>query len=269
MLQDIAQAAANLLEAAEQVNKERRLKPAIVIIRKGMAKAFRKQGDIVLSGMARHKSAFPTVEEALGPEDFDPVISAAFEDTSTAMIESIEEGTSKALATGADSTIAGAGVDVSFKLKNPRAVKWLESNAAKAVKGINDTTKLQMRGILAQATEEGWSYGKTAKKIRTEFDGFAFKKPQLHIRDRATLVAVNESANAYEQGSRMGVDEMAAAGLTMEKHWLNVGDDRVSDGCNQNTSAGWILHDSSFPSGHQNPPRFPGCRCTTQYRRRK
>lgn len=266
-LHDIAEAVIQLQEAAEQVAKWRRLNPAIAIIRKAMAKAFRKQGDIVLSEMKRYKDTFPTVEEAMTPGEFDRIVSASFQGTDTAMLEAIENGTSTAMLTGADSTIAGAEAVISFNLKNPRAVSWVQANAAEAVTGINQTTKLEMGRILTTATDQGWSYNKTAKAIRTEFDGFAFKKPQLHIRDRATLVAVDQSAHAYEEGSRMAVDDMTAAGLTMEKHWLNVGDDRVSDGCNQNSGAGWISHNSGFPSGHQNPPRFPGCRCTAQYRR--
>jgi CBS domain-containing protein len=42
---------------------------------------------------------------------------------------------------------------------------------------------------------------------------------------------------------------------------MNMGDDRVSDGCIENGNAGWIDNKEAFPSGHQFPPRFPGCRC--------
>ena len=47
----------------------------------------------------------------------------------------------------------------------------------------------------------------------------------------------------------------------MLKRWMNMGDDRVSDGCIENGNAGWIDNKEAFPSGHQFPPRFPGCRC--------
>jgi hypothetical protein len=54
----------------------------------------------------------------------------------------------------------------------------------------------------------------------------------------------------------------------MEKRWLTVGDDRVSDGCKDNQRAGWIALNDAFPSGDDRPLRFPGCRCVVQYRRK-
>ena len=35
----------------------------------------------------------------------------------------------------------------------------------------------------------------------------------------------------------------------------------ASDGCDENAAAGWLPLAAAFPSGHQRPLRFPGCRC--------
>jgi hypothetical protein len=97
----------------------------------------------------------------------------------------------------------------------------------------------------------------------------AVGKPQQHIDSRAHLIAVTELGNAFEDGSLGAARRMAAMGLEMEKKWLTVGDQRVSEGCRTNQAAGWIPIDRPFPSGHDRPLRFPGCRCTAQYQRKR
>lgn len=49
------------------------------------------------------------------------------------------------------------------------------------------------------------------------------------------------------------------------KVWMTVGDDRVSQQCRSNQSAGPIPLKDSFPSGHSRPPCHPNCRCTLGY----
>ena len=96
---------------------------------------------------------------------------------------------------------------------------------------------------------------------------FSVPQPQLHIRSRAHLIAVTESGAAYEQGNRAMADQLAAAGLQMEKSWLDVGDSRVTDGCQANAAAGWIPVADTFPAGADQPPLHPACRCTALYQR--
>ncbi len=96
---------------------------------------------------------------------------------------------------------------------------------------------------------------------------FSVPQPQLLFRSRAQLIAVTESGAAYEQGNRALVDQLAAAGLQMEKSWLDVGDSRVSDGCQTNAAADWIPVEDTFPAGADQPPLHPACRCTALYRR--
>jgi len=67
----------------------------------------------------------------------------------------------------------------------------------------------------------------------------------------------------------MLVDMMVEQGLMMEKKWLTVGDDLVSEECDANEAEGWILSDAVHMSGHMHPPRFPGCRCDELYRRKQ
>ena len=170
---------------------------------------------------------------------------------------------------GAGALAAQLGIDFekAFSLKNPRAVAYLDAHGAELVTKINEETKSQMRTLLTQAVDEGWSYTRTAKAIKEQFEGFAGLKPQKHIRDRATLVAVTEAGQAYEAGNQIVAKGLADVGIRMEKYWRTSGDERVSQGCKDNQAAGWIAVEEMFPSGNDRPLRFPGCRCTALYRR--
>jgi len=154
----------------------------------------------------------------------------------------------------------------SFTLANPKAVEYITNYGATLVANVNQTTKDQLRTIISHATEEGWSYSKTSIEIRSKFDMFSERKPQEHIRNRAELIAVTETGNAYEKAAMIQAESLQMAGLPMEKSWNTVGDERVSDGCQENEDAGWIPIDQPFPSGDMQPLRFPGCRCNLQTR---
>jgi uncharacterized protein with gpF-like domain len=161
------------------------------------------------------------------------------------------------------------GMGISFDLKNPRAVNYLRDYGAKLVTKINETTRETLQTLIAQGAEEGWSYKRTASEIISRFEEFAIGKPQEHIDSRAHLIAITETGNAYEEGNRITAKDLQDAGIEQEKFWSTVGDDRVSDGCRENEDANWIGIDEEFPSGHQRPMRFPGCRCIALYRRKE
>jgi len=140
--------------------------------------------------------------------------------------------------------------------------------AAERIAGIDDTTLGLLRTLIEQAIGENWAYTKLASAIRTLFRDFGRAVPQRHLRDRAELIAVTEIGQAYIDGQLDNAERLARGGAQLEKSWLTVGDDRVSDGCRTNAAAGWIPLAQTFPSGHAGPLRFPGCRCALQTRRR-
>lgn len=161
-------------------------------------------------------------------------------------------------------------VDFQFDLKNPRAVAYFKSYGVDLLKELNGTTKASIKSIIEQGLENGHSYDRIAQTIKAKFDSYAElpKRAPSHIRSRAQLVAVTELGNAYQQGNIDGVRAAMSTGLKFEKKWLTVGDRRVSAGCKENQGAGWIDIDKDFPSGHDRPLRFPGCRCSALYRRK-
>lgn len=172
------------------------------------------------------------------------------------------------MVTGAYSLWAEVAIEPTFSLAaSPEAVSYLQQHGASMVTKIDETTRGYIKTQVQRALDEGWSYNRTAKAITNRYKDFAIGKPQLHIQSRAHLVAITEVGNAYEQGGWEVAQYLQSQGLPMEKYWSNVGDDKVSDGCLENTAAGWIPLNDPFPSGHMRPLRFPGCRCGALYQR--
>jgi len=151
-----------------------------------------------------------------------------------------------------------------FSLSNPRAVAFFRKTGGSVdyIKGIQATTAESLKRVITTALDEGWSYNDTAKEIRKLYDGPIST-------DRARRIATHEAAQAYEAGNRAFADTIVDDGIEMEKMWTTSHDDRVSDGCEENESDGWIPIDEAHTSGDQEPPRFPGCRCYEQYRQAK
>jgi len=231
-------------------------------IKKVMVKVFLKQGRIFAEKHARYKNSYP-VEEAVGPGELDRMILAITSGTESELTNGITlilgetmDGASKGLM--ASMKAGDEFAKAAFSLKNPRAVKWLDSHAAELVKGVGDTTRSQMRTLLTKATDEGWSYNRTAKEIKEKFDGFAGKMPQQHIQSRAHLVATTESRFAYEQANLQTAKGLQAMGLEMEKSWLTRSGN-VCEICAGNESDGWIPVDDAFSSGDDAPPAHPAC----------
>ena len=257
----------DLLESIVSLTKiwkrDQALKPIETKLARQMAKAFRA-----------HRAVFMAEFERLGPGILAeastlPAIEGALEQLTRrhSPTSSPDRGGAGPRSLPPRSRVAEFGVSC-VDLKNPRAVRAIRDRAAAAVTEIDATTRDEISRIVAKGMEEGYNYQKVARQIVAKYDEFGVGKPQAHIRNRAELIAVTEAAEAYETGNRLVIDEMTAVGLVMEMSWSTVGDARVSDGCIANAAVGWIPVDQLFPSGHQHPPRFPGCRCATLYRRR-
>lgn len=163
------------------------------------------------------------------------------------------------------------GTKISFDDFDEEAYKHIEQYAGSRISQIDDTTKKDIREIIAKGFKgelqpDGTTKYKThqqiAKDIKDKFKEFGDPvKGPSHIRNRAHLVAVTELREAGETSKQLARNRMEERGWQMLKRWMNMGDDRVSDGCIENGNAGWIDNREAFPSGHQFPPRFPGCRC--------
>jgi hypothetical protein len=165
---------------------------------------------------------------------------------------------SNVLAAG-PTTMADLPVGVSFDLKNPRAVRYLELHGAERVQQIDETTRGQLRTLLADGVSKGESYDTIAGRITATFDGFS--------RERATRIVVDECAVAYETGNMAVARDLQDGGLDMVKSLLTANDDQVDEDCRADAAAGWIPLDQAFPSGAMNAPIHSGCRCVTLTKR--
>jgi hypothetical protein len=254
------------LEAVRRTRRERETARPERSLRRAMETWFRQQqrtfdaraGQAVTPGETPFSSAF------------DAALEAALDAGKPAAAAAAQTAVEAALLLGAQAALADfgdVGLGIAFDLRNPRALAYLREYGAALVTQINETTREEMRDLIVRMVEERASYDQVAREISRRWAEMRIPKPQGHIDSRAHLIAVTEVGQAYEQGNLAAVQSMADLGLQMEKSWLTVGDDRVSDGCAENEAAGWIPLDEPFPSGDDRPLRFPGCRCTTMYRR--
>lgn len=260
-------------EAATVAAKWRKLGPIERTLQQAMAKAFQAQGRAFLKEFKVTRRKFTEarlrdeLREALTDDDWLGVFDAATRVSFRLFLNPLRVAIGESLTLGAGDLIAQMGMEIAFDLANPRAVAYLEAHGAALVRGIDDTTRAYLRTVITNGVADGWSYNRIAAAITSRYADFAVGRPQEHIDSRAHLIAVTEVGNAYEAGSAAVVDDLRDQGVRLEKSWDTVGDNRVSAGCAENADAGWIPVEQAFPSGHQTPLRFPGCRCTALYRR--
>lgn len=263
----LLEAVQRLIAAAKVAQRDRALAPVERRLKRQMSAAFRAHQRVFLAEFARFGPQI--LGEAAPLPQIEGALETAYQATNDLFMGPIEEAAAASMEAAYAHRAAEFGLNLRFDLKNPRAVDAIQKRGAAAVAKIDETTRSRLSEILTKGMEEGFDYKKVARQIVAEYDAFGGSvKAAKHIRNRAELIAINEAAEAYEEGNRLVVDEMVGAGLEMEKSWSTVGDVRVSDGCRQNAAAGWIPADQPFPSGHQHAPRFPGCRCAILYRRR-
>jgi hypothetical protein len=263
----LGEAIARMIAAAKVYQRDRALRPVERALATEMRTAFRAHRAVFMQEFERVGPGI--LGEASTPPAIEGALEAAYQATFADFLAPIEEAAGAAIAAAAKHRVAEFGVSFAFDLKNPRAIAAIKAQAVASVEEIDATTRDDLTRILTQGMEDGYNYQQVARAIAAKYDEYAVPvtRPR-HIRNRAELIAVTEAAEAYETGNRLVIDEMTAVGLEMEMSWSTVGDERVSEGCIANAAVGWIPVDQLFPSGHQHPPRFPGCRCATLYRRR-
>lgn len=250
------------IDDLQEIVEDRARKREIEVLEKRMASYFTVQGVLVINRLSSLRVHFA----GSAGTDADALVLDVMENTKVGGAAILEDSLLSGVKNGYE--LQAATFDISFKLPNPRAVAYAKQEAAKHIAEINDTTRKTIKQMVVKGVEEGKSYGTVAREIKGRFHEFAVGKPQEHIASRAHLVAINENAECYESGGRMLVDDLEDAGLDMEKSWGGPGaeDPHTSEGCLENKAVGWISTKREFPSGHQHPPRFPGCRHHGLYR---
>lgn len=188
-----------------------------------------------------------------------------------ALRDIIADGRTTAYAAGAEAGLADLGLDnlaIRIAVGSDAAVAHAAEVAARQVTRINDTTRGQLRTLITEAVENGWSWNRTAEAIIERYKDFAGKPlfPSRTFTSRAEMVAAYEIGDAYEAGGEAQARAAQAAGVPMEKGWLDAGDGRVREAHKANSAAGWLPLDATFPDGSPRPPTDGGCRCALMYR---
>lgn len=228
---------------------------------------FDKQGKALIKALGKYRSRF---SESISDDEVGKALLAAAP-LKVALEKVVVTQTGIIMQDAAVQTVKDLGLNKvlpSINVQTTSAIEYLEAHAAELVSGIDDTTRATVKRIIVDGAKSGKNYGQVSEELKAQFDIFKVGKPQQHIRSRAEFIATNESRVAYETASYSTVNSIEDEGIEMQKRWVTVGDNRVSEGCADNESEGWIGVKEEFGSGHLYPPRFPSCRCDVEYQRK-
>lgn len=259
----VMDAARHLLEVERAERRDRDLAGPESQLRSALSRYWKAQRDELLPRLDQLRGHFAESEAG---DDFDrawQAMTAAAAEAGRRLSTTAQEALRRALQAGGRSLARDVGLDVAFDVDSPAAQRFLQDRGANLVSGIDDTTRAQMRGVVERGVRDGRTYAQTADEISKRFAGFSDPSVLGHIRTRAELVAVTETSMGYEHAHSVAGDDLEAAGLQVEKRWIDVGDARVHAGCAANSAAGWIGHREVFPTGVSQPPDHPGCRCSS------
>jgi len=143
------------------------------------------------------------------------------------------------------------GILVDWSLQSPEAIEWMRSWSLDLVKGLQQTTRDELRNTLAAGLELGESRDELAKRVQALVDDI----PAW----RSRLIAQSETIRAYSQGS---LQVYRASGVTEKKEWLD-GQANACPDC-QALDGQIVGLEENFEGGVDAPPLHPGCRCSTR-----
>lgn len=127
-----------------------------------------------------------------------------------------------------------------------QAINYANNRTATLVKGLNEETRNQMRGVIERAIKEKRGIDGLARDLRKQFDNM--KKV------RAETIARTETADALSQSF---LDRAKDIGITGKE--IVTGDPCPI--CQANAAEGIVPLDYVFQSGHTRPPFHPNCAC--------
>lgn len=133
-----------------------------------------------------------------------------------------------------------AGVPVAFDLEN-EFVQTVINRLAKQITGVAETSKDEVRALVAKQASEGWSVEQLQKVIR--------ERGEIASRTRALTIARTETGTAYNLGS-------VAAYRAGDVTHVDVLDGDDDEPCASANGARWTLEEAEEnPLGHPNCTR--------------
>jgi HK97 family phage portal protein len=143
-----------------------------------------------------------------------------------------------------DNAVTQIGIELAFDLENPKVQEVLHLLALE-VRGVSDTTRDEIRGIVGRMASEGISYDAAALEI-VQLAG-------IHSEARARTIAVTESARAWTQGSILAWTE---SGEVDRMEWS-----AEPDCCPICRAVNGTVVPLGSPFQGLMPPAHPNCRC--------
>lgn len=143
-------------------------------------------------------------------------------------------------------------------IKNEEAIKYAENRAWEFIEWINQTTQKQISEIISNWIKESKDIHTIASEINNTFLNYGLF--------RATLIAQQETAMAYNHATRKMIDNFADD-LDVEgwKRAVTQKDSSVRDSHRTNEAEWRIPKNQVFSTWHDNAPFWYFCRCDVIY----
>jgi hypothetical protein len=147
--------------------------------------------------------------------------------------------------------------------RSPQIVAAINRRVTKLAGSVTETTKQQIRAVIAQARTDGVGVSELATRIRAQV--FA----DTITTARATTIARTETVGALNEGAMLKARQ---GGVFRSKQWVSQRDGRVRPSHRSAESAGWIPIEQPYSNGLDYPhaPGAPAdevinCRCSQRF----
>jgi hypothetical protein len=146
---------------------------------------------------------------------------------------------------------------------SPQIINAINRRVTKLAGSVTETTKQQIRAVIAQARTDGVGVSELATRIRAQV--FA----DTITTARATTIARTETVGALNEGAWV---KARNGGVFRSKQWVSQRDGRVRSSHRSAESAGWIPIEQPYSNGLDYPhaPGAPAdevinCRCSQMF----
>lgn len=144
-------------------------------------------------------------------------------------------------------------IDFAFERSNPNAKNWAKDHAGDTIDSVTNTVRDAIKGIIADAFEEGLDSADVAAELAAYLDD----------PNQAELIARTETMRAANAGVQASWSQAVDKGLLSrneKQEWIGTDDDAECDECGDLEGKQATIG-SSF-DGLDGPPAHPNCRCT-------
>lgn len=144
-------------------------------------------------------------------------------------------------------------IPATFDLTNPDIIQSVKSTSSLVLKGVDETTSSWIADQIMAGRDAGLSNADIASNIRDAV-------PQTYD-GRAERIVRTETARSVGSAESVTATKNGAS----HKEWVTVADGAVCQICQDNEDTGTIGLQQPFPSGDQQEPAHPNCRCLVEY----